>query len=175
MKIRLLVALAGLAISFAVPAIAQQKDTVLDPQLFQQLVALGKKADEAFNNNDAAAVAATYTDDAVHVTPSGPIYGREAIEKYFADVFRKWHFSNHISKGDQYSPHIMGTAGNEAWATGEFSQTIQAQNGAPIQLKGYWGAVDVREGDTWKARMVTFNIGPALAATPSPTASPSNQ
>jgi hypothetical protein len=61
------------------------------------------------------------------------------------------------------------------WATGEFSQTIQAQNGAPIQLKGYWGAVNVREGDTWKIRMDTFKIAPVPAATPSPTASPSNQ
>ena len=174
MKIRFVVALVGLAIGSTLSTIAQQKDTV-DPQIIEQLAALGKKYAEAVNNNDAAAVAALYTEDAVVVTETGTIYGREAIEKYFAEVFRKWHFSNHISKGDQYSPHIMGTAGNEAWATGEFSQTIQAQNGAPIQLKGYWGAVDVREGDTWKARMVTFNIGPALAATPSPTASPSNQ
>ncbi len=83
--------------------------------------------------------------------------------------------SNHISKADQYSPHIIGTAGNEIWSKGEFSQTIQSQNGAPIQLKGYWGSVTVREGDTWKTRMVTFNIAPAPAATPSPTATPSNQ
>jgi hypothetical protein len=45
-----------LAISFVVPTFAQQKDTV-DPQIIEQLVAIGKKYAEAVNNNDAAAVA----------------------------------------------------------------------------------------------------------------------
>ena len=36
MKIRLVVALVGLAISFALPTFAQQKETV-DPQLIQKL------------------------------------------------------------------------------------------------------------------------------------------
>ena len=143
MKIRLVVALVGLAISFAVPAFAQQKDTV-DPQIAQQIRALGMKYDEAFNNNDAAAVAALYTEDAVQVTPTQDlIYGREAIEKYFADVFKQVHFSNHLSKGDQYSPHIIGTAGNEVWSDREWSLTFQGKSGGPIQLKGYWSAIDV--------------------------------
>jgi hypothetical protein len=43
-----------------------------------------KKFDEAFNNGDAAAVAALYTEDAVQVTPQGPVFGRQAIEKLFA-------------------------------------------------------------------------------------------
>jgi hypothetical protein len=43
------------------------------------------------------------------------------------------------------------------WAIGEWSMTIQGQNGGPIQLKGYWGDIFAREGDAWKARMVTTN------------------
>jgi uncharacterized protein (TIGR02246 family) len=43
------------------------KDTP-DPQLRQQLDALIKKYDEAVNNNDAAALAALFTDDAVFVS-----------------------------------------------------------------------------------------------------------
>src|SRR6202030_2694229 len=47
MKIRLVVALVGLAISFALPAFAQQKDTV-DPQLIQKLYdTISKKWNEA--------------------------------------------------------------------------------------------------------------------------------
>jgi hypothetical protein len=57
----------GLAISFAVPAFAQQKDTIIS-QIDEQIV---KKFDEAFNNRDAAAVAALYTEDAIQVTPQG--------------------------------------------------------------------------------------------------------
>src|SRR6516162_855484 len=88
MKIRLLFALVGLAISFVVPAFAQQKDTV-DPQIKEQLKALGQKTDEAFNNGDAAALAPLYTEDAVLVNDTGPIYGREAIVKHWADVFKQ--------------------------------------------------------------------------------------
>jgi ketosteroid isomerase-like protein len=83
MKIRLL-ALVGLAISFALPTFAQQKDSV-DPQLRETLVALVKKYDEAFNKNDAAALAALFTEEAIFVTDTGPVNGREAIEKYWVD------------------------------------------------------------------------------------------
>jgi hypothetical protein len=48
---------AGLAIGFAVPALAQQKDTA-DAQIAQQVEAIATKNDEAINKNDAAAVAA---------------------------------------------------------------------------------------------------------------------
>ena len=163
MKIRYLLVLVGLAISFALPAVAQQKDT-LDPQLRQVADALSKKFDEAYDNNDAAAVAALFTEDAVLVTTQGTIYGREAIEKHYADVFQKVHFSNHIAKPDQYSPHIIGTAGNEIWATGEWSLTIKGQNFGPIEEKGYWTEIYVREGDAWKVRMQTWNVTPAPPA-----------
>jgi len=160
MKIRSLVALAGLTISFALPTFAQQKDTI-DSQIDEQVT---KKFDEAFNNGDAAAFAALYTEDAVQVTPQGPVFGREAIEKLFAGVFQQGHYSNHLNKDDQGSPHMIGTAGNEIWRTGEWSFTLQGKSGGPIQLKGYWGAINVREGDTWKIRILTFNVTPPPAA-----------
>jgi ketosteroid isomerase-like protein len=162
MKMRLVVALVGLAIGFAVPAFAQQKDTV-DPQIIEQLNALTKKFIEAVDNNDAAAVAALFTEDAVFVTDTGPVYGRDAVEKYWADLFKQFHVSNHVSKDDQYSPHIIGTAGNEVWRNAQWSSTLQGQSGGPIQLKGYWSAIEVREGDAWKHRMLTVNVTPAPA------------
>ena len=103
MKVRSLLALVGLAIGFVVPTLAQQKDTD-DPQIVEQLNALRDKSNEAFENGDAAALAALYTDDAVEVTNEGPIYGREAIEKHYTDLFREEHFSNRISKRDQDFP-----------------------------------------------------------------------
>jgi len=60
MKVRLLLTLAGLAIGFAVPALAQEQNTV-DPEVRQQIEAVLTKFDEAFNKNDAAAIAALYT------------------------------------------------------------------------------------------------------------------
>jgi uncharacterized protein (TIGR02246 family) len=135
-----------------------------DPQLRRQLDASSKKYDEAVNNNDAAALAALFTEDAVFVTDTGPVYGREAIEKWYADVFQEWHNKDHISKADQYSPHTIGTADNEMWAIGEWSETLQGKTGGPLQLKGYWSAIKVREGGAWKDRMLTWNITPAPAA-----------
>jgi ketosteroid isomerase-like protein len=132
-----------------------------DPQLRQQLDAEIKKYDEAINKNDASSIASFFTEDAVLVTNRGPIYGREAIEKHFTDVLEKDRFINQTSKADQYSPHIIGTAGNEMWSNGEWSLTIQETD--PIPLKGYWSEIYVREGDAWKVRMHMWNITPPEA------------
>jgi len=165
MKTRLVLAVAGLAISFAVPTFAQQTNTP-DPKLRDSFVAFVKKFDDAMLKGDAAAVAAFYTEDACYVDPTaGPIYGRKAIEKYHADLFQKVHFIKHASTLDQYSPHIMGTAGNEVWTTGEWNAIFQVENGAPLQAKGHWLDVDVREGDGWKFRLNNWNgAGPPTPA-----------
>ena len=159
MKIRSAVALIGLAISFALPTFGQQNNAP-DSQIVQQLHAIGKKSDEAFLKGDAAALAALYTEDAVEVTDSGTLYGREAIEKHYADLFQKEHFSNYLVKADQYSPHMIGTT-DKAWSNGEWSVTLQGKTGDPIPLRGYWSEIYVREGDAWKVRMQTWNITPA--------------
>jgi uncharacterized protein (TIGR02246 family) len=186
MKTRLVVPLIGLAISFALPTYAQQKD-VADPQTTQKLLAGAKAFDEATNNNDPAALAAFYTRDAVYVTTEGPIIGRQAIQKWFTDLYQRWHPKNHITKVDGNAYHLIGPAGNELWATGESSETGQGKNGEPIPIKGYWAGINVREGDDWKIRVSAFNstpdsvmlinksFAPQPAATASPTASPSNQ
>ena len=160
MKISLLCALVGLAISLALPTFAQQKNSV-DPQLRQQIDALHKKESDAYNNGDAAALAALYTENAVLVTDRGPIAGREAIEEHFADVFQKVQFSNKLAQCDQYSPRVIGTAVNEVWVTGDWSCTIKGQNFGPVDIKGYWGTVEVRVGDDWKIQMDTCNVTPA--------------
>jgi len=163
MKIRLAVSLVGLAISFALPSSAQQEEPMLSEQDRQQLGALHKKWDEAENNNDAAALAALFTEDAAFVTDKGPVSGREAIKQWFADDFQEWRHSNHIHQPDSNSARIIGTAGNVA-LNGEFSVTVQGKTGGPIPVKGYWSEIDTREGDDWKIRMHTFNITPATVA-----------
>jgi hypothetical protein len=90
MKIRSVVALVGLAISFALPIYAQQED-VADPQTSQKIAAIFKALNEAQKNHDPAAYAANFTRDAVFVTPTGPIIGRQAIQKYYTDLWQWWH------------------------------------------------------------------------------------
>jgi hypothetical protein len=102
-----------------------------------------------------------FSEDAVFVTDAGPIYGREAIVKHFADMCEKVHFSNHLGKADEYSPDIIGTDGNELWSNGEWSGTIKGQKFGPTQIKGYWSVI--RGGDDWKIRMLTTNVTQAPA------------
>ncbi len=95
--------------------------------------------------------------------------------------------TNYITKVDGNAYHLIGTAGNELWATGELTETGQGKNGEPIPIKGHWACILVREGDDWKIRVCAWNFtpdsvilinksfGPQPAATPSPTASPSAQ
>ena len=163
MKICLVGALVGLTISFAVPTFAQQKEKV-DPQIIEKLNAISKKFNEACNNNDAAAVAALFTEDAIFLTDTGPIYGREAIEKQYAEWFKGAHTSNHTGKHDPNSFRIVGTA-DKIGANGEWSETIEPPNSKPFQHKGYFFAIDTREGDVWKIWMLAYNITPAPAAT----------
>jgi len=146
MKIRLLLALVGLAISFAFPIFAQQKAATLSEQDRQQLGALHKKWSEAENNNDAAALAALFTEDGVFVTDKGPVSGREAIKQWFADDFQEWRHSNHIHKLNSNSARIIDTAGNVT-LNGELSLTVQGKTGGPIPVKGYWSEIDTREGN----------------------------
>ena len=126
MKIRLFLTLVGLAIGFAVPSFAQQ---TVDLQTRQQLDALLEKTDDAYINNDAAAAAALFTEDAVLVTPDNKTFhGREAIEKYYGGLFKEVHFSKHLLTVNQDSTYII-TAGNVMWETGEWSMTFQGQTG----------------------------------------------
>jgi ketosteroid isomerase-like protein len=133
------------------------------------LSALSKKTDESYNSGDAAALATLYMEDALLLTNTGPIYGRESIEKHFAEVFQKVHFSKHLDERDQSSPHIIGTTGNESWSNGKWSLTYQVKDGNPVELTGYWLEVYLLEDGTWKKRVDAWNVTPA----PAPTATPS--
>ena len=138
----------------------QQKGTA-DPQIIEQINnTITKKYDEAVTNYDAAAVAALYTEDAVFVTDSGPLYGRQAIEKFYADSFKALHPKNYITTTDPTSSRMIGTGDNVA-ESGGWSYTAQAEGGEPFPLKGYWSSIDTREGDGWRISMLTWNITPA--------------
>ena len=169
MKTRLLGVLVGMAISFASPTYAQQKD-VADPQTTQKILALCKANDEAHMNNDATAVATLFTRDAVLVPTydPGPITGRQAIQKYYTDLYQWWHPRNCITKLDENAAHLISTAGNELWATGEWNETGQGKNGEPLPIKGHWACIYVREADDWKIRVDAWNTTPDSGATHPP-------
>ena len=151
MKIHLLFALVALAISFAIPAFAQQKEAV-DPKTAQQIHALAAKFNEAFNKHDPAAVAALYTEDAVWKTYHGNYHGRKRIEQGYADwSFKRWNKHNWVTTISE-----VIRVGNEVRATGTWSCDLTTGEGAAGADNGHCRWVIVREGDTWKIREETL-------------------
>ena len=170
MKIRFLLVLVGLAMSFALPTFAEQNDTA-GPRIVQQRDLLGipdalavfgelsGKLDDAYNNKDAEAAAALFTEDAVLVTPDGMVFGRQAIEKRYADTFQRWPITDFLGRRDRLR---LNAIDNAVWSVGEWSGTLQTQTG-PLLVWGYWSTIYVREGDAWKMRMLTLTERPRPA------------
>ena len=173
MKIRLLFAMVGLAISFALPTHAQQTNTP-DPKLRERVISRFKAFTDALAKKDAAAVAANFTKDAILVTPYGPVSGRQDIAYWYVDLIKDVQSSNNVFTVNEDSPHSLCSAGNELWATGKWNQTLKGQNGS-IEVNGYWSAIDILDGDDWKFRMLCYNLTLVPNGKPSPTASPSSQ
>jgi uncharacterized protein (TIGR02246 family) len=169
MRTPFLVTLAGLAIGFAVPTFAQEKDTV-DSRIAKQRDLLGdakalgefgeliQKQDDAYSKNDAAALAALFTEDALLVAPDGMFSGRQEIEKRYEDTFQR-------SPSTLFSDpreHLLRAIDNAAWSTGEWSSTLQSDAGT-VFVRGYWSAIYVRDAGTWKIRLLTLSERPRPA------------
>jgi uncharacterized protein (TIGR02246 family) len=168
MKIRSLISLTALVISFAATVVAQQKDPA-DPQIVQQrdllgvakaiddFGALGLKVEEAFKKNDASAIAALFTEDGILVASDGMFSGRQAIEKRYADIFQRWPITTF--SGQRYQ---LNAIDNAVWSVGEWWSTIQSETGPKFE-GGYWAAIYIHEGDDWKIRLLTVSGRPQPA------------
>ena len=145
MKIRLVLAIAGMAIGFTGPALAQQNAAGVDPAIIQQLEnTISAKYNEAVDKHDAAAIAALYTEDAVWETYHGTFHGRQRIEGVYADwSFKRWNKHNWVTTMTRVAP-----AGNEVRATGSWSCDL----GGGGADRGLCSWVLVHDGDTWKIR-----------------------
>jgi ketosteroid isomerase-like protein len=135
-----LIALVGLAISFALPIFAQDKNMV-DPEVRQQIQAVLMNFDEAYNKHDAAAIAALFTLDAIQVWDfegGDTVSGQQAIEKIWAGQIEASPVEFR-SKLVQVFPLGSEVSGVSEWSHGAW--------------KGYWSAIYVRDADTWKIRM----------------------
>jgi uncharacterized protein (TIGR02246 family) len=150
LKMRLVVALVGLAISFALPTFAQK---TVDPKIEQQIRALAQKYDAAINNHDPAAVAVLYTEDGVGQIPESkvsPGHGREGIEKAYARWFKGWQVGNYHTTVDRVT-----AVGNEIRSVGKWSDIFKGTEGGNTSFEGYYSWILVHEGDTWKIRRST--------------------
>jgi uncharacterized protein (TIGR02246 family) len=148
MKMRSLLALAGLVFGFTWLGVGQEQNTV-DPEVRQEIEAVLTKYENAFNKNDAAAIAALYTTDATEVfhqkdQGGGSASGREAIEQRYAT-----HFASSPAKLSFRLVQVYAI-GDDVCAVSEF--TPQFRSG-----KGHHAKILVREADAWKIRMAYNN------------------
>ncbi|MBV9275063.1 MAG: DUF4440 domain-containing protein [Verrucomicrobia bacterium] len=142
MKVRLLLAVVGLAISFAVPTFGQEQSAV-DPETRQEIEAVEMQYVEAYNKHDAATIAALYTQDAVRMEDwsGGELrVGREAIEKGFAVEFTA------------SVPRVVpAPKGVQRYAIEDRIVSISEYSQGPFH--GHSLKIFVRDADTWKIRM----------------------
>jgi len=155
-----------LAIAFALPTFAQEQNAV-DLQVRQQIKAVLVKYNEAVNKQDAAAIAALFTEDALQAwDSSGGVdsnSGKIAIQRSYELGWEKTPFVGKVVQ--------VYAIGNDIAAISEWSA-------------GDWKAYKVwifsRDINSWKIRLQYATLAPKVfaaepAATPSPTASPSNK
>jgi uncharacterized protein (TIGR02246 family) len=152
MKVRCLLTLAGLAISFAVFSFGQQTDAI-DPRIDQKIRTLTLEYQQALNDHDAPAAAACFTEDAVWMTPQGTFYGRSAIERRLANYhFRQWHIKNEVITVDR-----LISIGDQVRAIGTWSNTVQGPDGSTEDFNGHFTSDLVIEAGDWKIRLNTYD------------------
>jgi len=151
--LRSLMIMPMLTIALAMPAAAQQISEQDARRAAESFVETFLKAAQ---KKDAAGLAALYTEDALLITPDGPISGRAAIEKWHAEGFKV--FTQEAAKLDQVE--VIGDG--VRWRTGTWAGTFQGPHGS-LQVKGYWATTDVLRGNTWKIRMEVDNMTPPPA------------
>jgi ketosteroid isomerase-like protein len=125
--------------AFSVPATAAD--------LKQEMEKVASAYAESFNKQDSEGIAALYATGGILVNPAGP---QTDIAELFKSAFKAG-FDHQEITVDQAWP--LGT--DAALAIGEYHNTGKNQSGEPIEVAGRWTSVDVREGGTWKIRMLT--------------------
>ena len=113
----------------------------------------------AAERDDAAAVTALYTDDAVVTSPQDPAaVGREAIQALWTRNFP-------MASGLQIRSTRTAVGGDVAYDFGEYSQRITPPQGEPMDLSGEYIVALERQADgSWKiTRHLSFVRPPETA------------
>jgi uncharacterized protein (TIGR02246 family) len=142
--------LTGLATSAAGQQSVSQTDQQAAQDVHVQFAA-------AFNRQDAAGLAALFSEDGIRITPQGIIQGRDAIQKDSDKRFQSRFHDLSIK------PLIVRALSDSIWEAGEWTMKIGDQ-----PVRGYFAMTLVREGSSFKIRDDTFNIAPPSAQGPQP-------
>jgi uncharacterized protein (TIGR02246 family) len=148
------------AIAAISPTTSEASAQGVDQNTRQQIERIVAAYHEDWNNHDAAGIAGLYTKDGVLVTQAPKVVktGQQEIEQTYKSAFNTIPHHDPATV-DQISP--LGT--DTAMSVGEYHLTGQGQSG-PTKIDGHWTGVYVREGGTWKIRLLT--AVPDLPPTP---------
>lgn len=165
MSRRTLVAIPLLFLSACAEKTAETPDTTTATAAAPATRAVVDTAREAWMaaaaRDDAAAVGAMYTDDAVFVSSeSPPAMGKAAVQQAFADAFP-------ISTIDNITSKEVVVSGDVAYDYGEYQQTVTPPNGQPRVIRGHYLVALRRQPDgTWKLSKHVSTTPPAPPAQP---------
>ena len=117
-----------------------------DQALKQEVEKIGAAYAENFNKQNGAGIAALYANGGMMINAAGP---HTNIAETYAGVFKAGFNHNEITV-DQVSPLGPDTL----VAVGQFHLTGKNAAGEPMDFKGLWTSTDVREGGSWKIRVL---------------------
>ena len=152
-----LVALVAVAASGCAPKVDVEADQAV-------IRTLGEQAVATLNTNDAAALAAFVTDDAVWMPPNEPaVSGKEAFES----LYRAW-FDQFICEVTSHPVEEIVVAGDWAFARGRYTLMLTPKaGGEPMQDSGKFIDIYQRQPDgSWKYARHIWNSDQPLPAAP---------
>jgi uncharacterized protein (TIGR02246 family) len=151
MTLSRLVILSGMISGLAISAPAQEA-----PQsVVTGVDATNSRFVQDWNKHDPAAIAGTFTPNALFVAPPGSFVGRQGVQQYYDKLFATVHpasnFTHDIDRVEMLSNEL-------AMVTGHWHL-------ADPPAKGFWSAVYEHQGTAWPMRAHTYNIAPPASAT----------
>lgn len=128
------------------PASTQQNEPNAGSELFEKLQS---EFEEAYNRKDVAAMAAFFSENGVRITPAGVFRGRNAIGRELQRVVIELGLHDYSVRRT-----VSRLQGGMVFNAGEW----QAKLGDGQQLRGYYSALLVRDGDAVKIFEETVNV-----------------
>ena len=123
---------------------AQQNFSASDEKIYQDVQ---RQFAEAYNRQDAGAMAALFTENGVRITPSGIFQGRDAILSDMQNTLKMGLHDYTVRRT------VSRSEGNLVFHAGEWQAKLGDR-----QYHGYYSALLVREGDQAKILEETVNV-----------------
>ena len=135
---------ACLLLGLITPALAQQPPSPADATPYDDLQ---KQFTEAYNRQDAAAMAEMFTENAVRITPTGIFQGRDAIRREMETTLKRGLHDYAVRRT------VARSEGNLVFNAGEWQATF-----ADKPLHGYYSVLLTLEGDHARIVQETVNV-----------------